>query len=500
MADTSITGKMLNLRLRIATSPANMSRFKSTPKTVGARSVAASTATASSVSDSRTHLLAPAPPRQAPKVSPRPLLISEADSPNIVASFGFVLYCAFILSGFANDWAIRLIGNKVYISTITLVLLPFAWLLSGNAFRGLQLPVGRWWAAFLVCLLLSTPFSVWKGGSAEMLWNFVPRSYLTFFYICAFATSLRRCRSLMYVNVAGACILVLTCIKFGGTGGPVDGRFIIPESLFFSNANELGLALLLGVTSFLFLVYQPGMGMQILGAAGILLSTIYALKTGSRGCLLAAVAMFGMIFFFSRNKVKTVIFALPILGLALLLLPSTTIHRLLLFGTEPGANQAQTTEDISAIDSQLQRRELFKKSLAFTFRHPLLGVGPGQFAVAASGDAAKNGTRSPWLGTHNSYTQVSSECGIPAFICYCAVLAFCFRSNWRLYQQSRDNPVLKDVEGLSFCLLASAMVYAVSTFFFHIAYGASVPMLAGFSLALRLAAEPLLARRTVGSI
>ena len=475
-----------------------MSRFKTTPKTVGASTVTASSVTTSSVSDSRARMSAPAPLRQA-ALSSKPLPISEAGSPNMVASFGFVLYCTYLLSGFANDWAIKLMGNKAYISTIALVLLPVPWLLSGNALRGLQRPVGRWWAAFLMCLLLSTPFSVWKGGSVAMLSNYVPRSYVTFFYICAFTTSLRRCRFLMYANIAGAAVLLLTCLKFGGTGNSLEnGRFVIPGSLFFSNANELGLALLLGVTSFLFLVYQPGMGMRILGAAGILLSTIYALKTGSRGCLLAAVAMFGMIFFFSKNKVKTAILALPILGLALLMLPSTTIHRLLLFGTDPGADLAQTTEDESAIGSQLQRRELFKKSLAFTFRHPILGVGPDQFAVAAAGDAAKNGTRSPWLGTHNSYTQVSSECGIPAFICYCAVLGFCFRSNWRLYQQSRDNPALKDVEGLSFCLLASAIVYAVSTFFFHIAYSGGVPMLAGFSLALRLAAEPLLAPRAAG--
>ncbi len=178
----------------------------------------------------------------------------------MVATLGFVLYCAYLLSGIANDWAMRLIGNKVYISNITLVLLPFAWLLSGNALRGLKRPVGRWWAGFLVCLLLATPFSVWRGGSVTMLWNYIPRSYLTFFYICAFATSLRRCRTLMYVNIAGAAVLLLTCIKFGGTGnGPDDGRFVIPESLFYRNANELGLALLLGITSFLFLIYQPAM-------------------------------------------------------------------------------------------------------------------------------------------------------------------------------------------------------------------------------------------------
>jgi O-antigen ligase len=413
----------------------------------------------------------------------------------MVASIGFFLYCACLLSGFANDWAMKLLGNKAYISTITLVLLPVPWLLSGNALRGLQRPVGRWWAGFLACLLLATPFSVWKGGSAALLWNYVPRTYLTFFYICAFATSLRRCRQLMYVNVVASVFLLLTCFKFGTTGSASeDGRFVIQESLFYSNANELGLALLLGVTSLLFLIYQPGIGMRILGTAGILLSTMYSLKTGSRGCMLAAAAMLIMIFLFSRNKVKAAIFALPIIGVAMLFLPSATLHRLLLIGTDPVSTQAESNSDSAAIASQIQRQELFKKSLYYTVTHPLLGVGPNQFPVAVAGDAGKTGTRAAWLGTHNSYTQVSSECGIPALICYCSVLVFCFRSNWRLYRQSRDNAVLKDVTSLSFCLLVGILVYAVSTFFFHIAYGAGLPILAGFSLALRLASEPLLVR------
>jgi hypothetical protein len=71
------------------------------------------------------------------------------------------------------------------------------------------------------------------------------------------------------------------------------------------------------------------------------------------------------------------------------------------------------------------------------------------------------------------------------------VLVLSFRSNWRLYRQSRDNPGLKDVANLSFCLLVGVLVYAVSTFFFHIAYSGGLPQLAGFTLALQLVAEPL---------
>ena len=367
-------------------------------------------------------------------------------------------------------------------------------LLSGNAFRGLQRPVGRWWAAFLVFLLLATPLSVWKGGSATLLFNYVPKSFLTFFYICAFVTSLRQCRVLMYVNITGAIVLLLTCMKFGSAGSTDDARFRIPESLFYANANDLALALLVGITSFLFLFYQPGMRARIVGVVGVLLSIMYALKTGSRGCLLAGIAMFAIMFWFSRNKMKAVILALPMIALALLMLPSATVHRLLLFGSAPETIQAESASDESAIESQLQRQELFKKSVALTARHPLLGVGPGQFPVAVAGEDAKTGQHSASLGTHNSYTQVSSECGIPAFICYCAVLVLSFRTNLRLYRQSRDNPALKDVASLSFCLLAAFLVYAVGTFFFHIAYSGYLPELAGFSLSLDLAAEPLFAQ------
>jgi hypothetical protein len=466
-----------------------MSRFKNTP-----RPGSASTVAASNIGGSPAPVFAPASIHREAITSPRSLAMDAPGAPNMVASVGFFLLCAYFLSGFANDLAMRLLGNKAYISTIAVLLLPVAWLLSGNILRGLQRPAGRWWAAFLIWMLLATPFSVWKGGSAMLLWNYVPRSYVTFFYICAFVTSLRRCRYLMYVNAAGSAVLLLTCLMFGSAGTGSDGRFLIPQSLFYSNPNDLALALLLGVTSFWFLLSRPGMGIRILGGFGILLSLFYALKTGSRGCLLAAVAMSGLFFFLSRNKAKTVIFALPIFGLALLMLPSATLHRLLLFGTETESVQAQGDSDVAAISSQLERRELFKTSVMYTLMHPLLGVGPDQFAVAVAGDGAKSGVRAPWLGTHNSYTQVSSECGIPALICYCAVLFISFRTNLRLFRQSRDNPALKDVAAMSFSLMAAIVIYSISTFFFHIAYSGGLPVLGGFSLALRLSAEPLLAR------
>ena len=69
-------------------------------------------------------------------------------------------------------------ASKAYLSTVTLLLLPLAWLFSGNALRGFRSRAGLCWAGFLVWMLLATPFSVWRGGSATMLANYVPRAYL----------------------------------------------------------------------------------------------------------------------------------------------------------------------------------------------------------------------------------------------------------------------------------------------------------------------------------
>jgi O-antigen ligase len=412
------------------------------------------------------------------------------------------LFCVYLLSGLANDWSLRLFGSKAYLSAVTLLLLPLAWLLSGNAPRGLHTRTGRCWAAFLFWMLLAAPFSIWRGGSAALLLNYVPRAWLCFFYTCSFVTSLRRCRQLMYVQIAAAAGLLLSCAIFGGPGGDPQGgysddtRFRIPHSLFYANSNDLGLALLLGISAFLFLLAHPGIGARLAGAAGILLAAFYAFQTGSRGSVIAASSMFGLMFWLSRSKGKVTALALAVLGVllaaAIVGSPSSTLHRLSLLVHDPVilnapvSSRSASSADLASVASQQQRQELFNTSLRYTLMHPLFGVGPDQFANARELEAARSGEHTPWLGTHNSYTQISSECGIPALIFYSTVIVLCLRSNFRLYLRTRDRPANRELAALSRCLLAGTCVYAVSAFFFHMAYSADLPLLAGFTVALQL--------------
>jgi O-antigen ligase len=419
------------------------------------------------------------------------LSYKAARTPGLVATVGFVWYSAYVLSGFANDWSLSLFGVKAYLSTVTLILLPVALIFSGNALRGLRSSVGLCWATFLLWMILATPLSVWRGGSTALLANYVPRAYLDFFYTCAFVTTLRRCRQWMYVQIAGAVALLISCIALGSD--PVESRFRIPHSLFFANSNDLALALLLGIGSFLFLFHQPSRLGRLAGIAGILLSTFYTARTGSRGCMIAASAMLILLFWLSRSRWKVAAIGLTTVGIAFAASiggeSSSTLHRLSLLtsGESPGESES----DLASVASQLQREEVLKTSLRYTLRHPLLGVGPDQFATAVSQDSAGDGQHVPWLGTHNTYTQVSSECGIPALILYVAVIGACLRSNFRLYRQTRNSPTHCELAGLSRCLLASTLVFAISAFFFHMAYSPYLPSLAGFTVALQFAAPRL---------
>jgi O-antigen ligase len=425
----------------------------------------------------------------------RPLAPARDASP--IATAGFILFCIYLLSGFANDWSLRLFGSKAYLSTVTLFLLPLAWLFSGNALRGFHTRTGRCFAAFLFWMLLAAPFSIWRGGSATFIANYVPRAYFCFFYTCSFVTSLRRCRQLMYVQIVAAAFLLLSCAVFGGAGGDAgETRLRIPHSLFYANSNDLALALLLGISSFLFLLASPGIANRVAGAACVLLAAFYAFQTGSRGSMIAAAGLFALIFWLSRGKWKVAALGLSVLvvlfAAAIAGAPSSTLHRLSLLVHEeallddPTSSRSETTADLASVASQKQRQELLHTSLRYTLMHPLLGVGPDQFPTAVEQDAARMGQHTPWLGTHNSYTQISSECGIPALIFYAAVILFCLRSNLRLYLRTRDRPAQRELSALSRCLLAGTCVYAVSAFFFHMAYSADLPMLSGFTVALQL--------------
>lgn len=439
------------------------------------------------VRPSRPEPVVPTSPFGQPRES-APLVRPAEPQMSQVQQIGFLILCAYQLSGTLNEWAIRLLHIKGYLSIATLFALPVVWLISGFSFRGLRHAIGRWWAALLVLLLFATFFSIWRGGSVELLINYIPRAYMTCFYVAALTGSFRNCRQLMYVNAAVSFMALLTCVAFGTYSE--DGRYYVPGGAgFFGNSNELAMQLLIGITQFVYLLSQKGFVGKVIASVGIVSSLPYILRTGSRGCTLGAILYGFVLLYTSRHRllVLAIIATMAVIGVASA--PSAVLRRITLLSDDEPAGGSS---DRSAIESQMSRIDLLKRSVFETIKHPLLGVGPGQFPVAVMEEAKARGEWFQWLGTHNAYTQVSSECGIPAFICYFAVVVLCIRSNLKLWKVSRDRTEAADINALSAALLCVSVVYAVCSFFFHMAYSSTLPLIAGQTIALQLAAKHLL--------
>jgi O-antigen ligase len=407
----------------------------------------------------------------------------------LLQRMGFVVLCIFAISAYANEFAARLFHTKAYISTVLWVVLPLLLILSGNLLRGFRDTIGGLWVGFLVWVSLAVPFSVWKGGSVELLVSYVPHGWIQLYYYAAFLISFRQCRRLMFFLIASNFLLLLDCFLFGTV---TDGRFEIPQSMYFTNANDLALQLLIAITQFLYLLHQRQAWKQVLGGGGILVALMYMLKTGSRGAWLAVIVLACVSIAFGKNRIRSVLIGVPIALAALILVPSSVFHRLTLVGLQPETLITTNLDDASAVASQIQRTALFRQSITYAATHPLFGVGPGQFAVAAFGDSVKEGTQATWLGTHNSYTEVASECGIPAFLLYVSVIVLTLLSNFRIFRRTANLPESSDLSALAFCMFNATLMYAICTFFFHIAYSSYLPGIAGMSVALRLCVHPSL--------
>src|SRR5579884_3154191 len=176
---------------------------------------------------------------------------SPAERISPIDTLGYILFCTYVLSGHINEWTLRLLSSKAYVSVVLLLSLPVVLLISANRLRGLKSKVGLWWAAFIFLLFLDTPFSTWRGGTVSLLIEYVSRSYICYFFITAFTLTLSRCRGLMYVNIIASALALLNCFLFGVYSE--DGRLRLEHSLFFSNSNDLALQLLTGIVQFVYL-------------------------------------------------------------------------------------------------------------------------------------------------------------------------------------------------------------------------------------------------------
>jgi O-antigen ligase len=118
---------------------------------------------------------------------------------------------------------------------------------------------------------------------------------------------------------------------------------------------------------------------------------------------------------------------------------------------------------------------VLKRSIWVTLRYPVFGVGLGNFHHKSAQE----------LGTHNAYTQVSSEMGIAAMVFYIILLVHPFRKLRMIEREMFERNDNSRYYYFAIGLQASLLGYMVASFFAAVAYQWYIYYLVAYAIALR---------------
>jgi len=277
----------------------------------------------------------------------------------------------------------------------------------------------------------------------------------------------------------------------------VGARLAVGLSGTLSNPNDLAAVLVIGLPFCAWYVLASGrpLVLRVVMAAVTAVELVMLLKTGSRMGLLTLLFVGLGLFFITRGRERLLLAVVTLaIGLGAIFFVPRAIQERYETMVNRGVEESQGNFDaLAAISSTHGRWNLFVHSLEVTAHHPLLGVGPGNFSSRNAEIAKDAGEAANWQVTHNSYTQVSSECGIPAALLFGWLLLYGLRNANRLRKAMPLHPELRNAAPMAFWLLVGIAAYGFCGMFAAIAYGYQLPLLVAIVVSLDTATAAALA-------
>jgi hypothetical protein len=190
--------------------------------------------------------------------------------------------------------------------------------------------------------------------------------------------------------------------------------------------------------------------------------------TYSRGAFLGSVASLGFLAWKlgSRHRLAVFVWGTVIVGLFLVLAPGNYSIRILSIFV-PG---------LDPVGSSIARQGELIRSLVVAIRHPLFGIGMGNYITEMSYTG---------LVTHNAYTQVASEMGMAALAVYTMFVVTPLKRLGQIVRETFASRSDSRYYYLAVGLQASLVGYMVASFFLSVAYLWYIYYLVAYAVCLR---------------
>ena len=360
----------------------------------------------------------------------------------VVFSFLYYLRPGDIIPGLANFHLAKI--------TAFIALLPL--LMGAN--RSKKLPVeNKIIFAMFGWMVLTIPFASWRGGSFGVVFFEFSRVLIVSLTLTLTVTRMVELRRLILVQALGVALMTIAAVIVNNR---MQGRLAGIGDALLSNPNDLAMNIALNWPLCLaFLLAGRGIVKKVFWAIAMLVMIYALIATYSRsGFMALIVAVLFSLWYFGIRGRRAYLLALAafcFIG-TVVVAPGNYLKRL-----ETLAGRFQEGDyDRGSAEA---RKEILLRSLTVTATHPLFGVGPGNFSSYTG----------LWRVTHNTYTQLSSECGIPALILFLLLLRRAFL-NLRYLRKLPPAPDNEEIRHYASALTASFGAYLLGAFFSSSAY------------------------------
>ncbi len=322
-----------------------------------------------------------------------------------------------------------------------------------------------------VAALLSVPFAVSPADAIHVFWEPFLKVVIVFIVIVNVVRTERRLKGMFYLALAVTCVLCFSALNDYRLGNLTVEGYRVSGSIaggMFDNANDLGIhlatmfpiALMLGFASRNFLGKVIYWAIALLAIAALVV-------TFSRGAFIGFLAAIVVMSWKLARRRRGAVIISVILG------------ALVFIAAAPGSYWIRLLSifdpSLDAFGSSSARSEILAHSFMVALRHPLLGIGIGNFPLVS----ARN------LVTHNSYTQVAAEIGMGALLLYSMFVTAPLNRLKKIERETLTVASDSRFYYIAVGLQGSLVAYMFSSFFVSVAYYWFIYYLVGYAVCYR---------------
>jgi O-antigen ligase len=347
-------------------------------------------------------------------------IVEDLKSQKVRSKFAYRVMLVFSFLYFFRPEDIIPHLNAIPLAKITGAIALIALVMGTGRDRPRKLPVEvKLIFAMFVWMCITIPFAYWKGGSFLVVFLQFSKAVIISLILTITVSHLIELKKLISVHAIAVALMTLGSIALNHR---INGRLAGLGEGLISNPNDLAINVAISwPLCFAFLLMAKSAVKKLFWAVSLMAMIYAVMQTYSRsGFLALGLGAVLCIYEFGIRGKRMYIVAITVFSILLFapLAPHNYSKRLY---SIVGERQRGDKDNGSAE----AREDLLKDSIIVTLQHPLLGVGPGNFPSYTQ----------IWRVTHNTYTEFSSEAGIPALILFLYLLRRVF---WNLGKVRRS--------------------------------------------------------------